>query len=124
MRRTTTLWVSGIVVACITVLSMSMRHNDKRSPAVEAIGQLYKTDMQRLDSFLAQYPKYFYDSNHAVRKAKYHELAWRLKRIEGIFAYLHTATAYETFLKPPQFEPHESGPPFPYNWLIAGPFGI
>ena len=33
---------------------------------------LYKTDMQRLGSVLTHYPKYYYDSSHARRRAEMH----------------------------------------------------
>lgn len=96
---------------------------DKRSAATRTIAALYKTDMLRLDSFLAEYNKYFYDSGYTARQRKYEELAFNLKRIEGIFMYLHPTQAIESFFKPAQFEPGAEGLPFPDNWLIAGPFG-
>jgi cytochrome c peroxidase len=96
---------------------------DKRSTATRTIASLYKTDMLRLDSFLAAYPKYFYDSSHALRMQKYQELSFHLKRVEAFFTYLHPKEAIGSFFKTAQFEPHENDFPFPDNWLIAGPFG-
>jgi cytochrome c peroxidase len=73
---------------------------------------------------LMEYPKYFIDSAYSLRCNKFGQIAYQLKRVEALFTYLHPKTAYETFLKTPQFETRDVGPPFPDNWLILGPFGI
>lgn len=113
-----------VIIGTLAFISTALtRTPDKRSAAVRTIASLYKADMQTLDSFLAAYPKYFYDSGYSARLRKYQELAYHLKRIEAIFIYLHPKQAIETFFKPAQFEPGAEGFPIPDNWLIAGPFG-
>lgn len=122
MRKSflTAIAISGTLALVSIAFTKSA---DKKSAATRTIATLYKTDMLRLDSFLAEYPKYFYDSNYAARFLKYEELAFYLKRIEAVYTYLHPKKALESFFKTAQFEAHEKDFPFPDNWLIAGPFG-
>ena len=71
MLRTKSFLVPAVIALFVLVISMAVTRTDNKGKAVSAIAVLYKADVQRLDSFLAQYPKYFYDSSYAVRRAKY-----------------------------------------------------
>src|SRR5215212_5004388 len=124
MIRNRCFYLPVLLVLAVTVISMSLTTGNKRSKAVDGIAQLYRIELQRFDSMLTEYPKYFLDSAYSLRCNKFGQIAYQLKRVEALFAYLHPKTAYETFLKTPQFEAREVGPPFPDNWLILGPFGI
>lgn len=124
MIRNRCFYLPVLIVLAVTVISMSLTTGNKRSKAVDGIAKLYRTELHRFDSMLMEYPKYFLDSSYSIRCDKYGQIAYQLKRVEALFIYLHPKTAYETFLKTPQFEPRDVGPPFPDNWLILGPFGI
>ncbi|HEY0678299.1 MAG TPA: cytochrome c peroxidase [Chitinophagaceae bacterium] len=119
------LFIAVLMIVSVTIISTIIPNNSpKQSKAARAIANLYKANLLRLDSFMAEYPKYFYDSSYALRKQKYDELAWHIKKAEGLYAYLHPQQAFELFIKPARFEAHENCLPFPDNWLISGPFGI
>lgn len=122
MRKS--FFATTAIVGALAFMSTALiKGPDNRGAAVRSIASLYKTDMLRLDSFLAEYPKYFYDSSYSTRLRKYQELAFYLKRVEALYWYLHPQQAIESFFKPPQFEPGAELLPVPDNWLIAGPFG-
>jgi hypothetical protein len=59
------------------------------SEAVAKVGQIYISDVQRLDSTLKEYPKFFYDSSLEVRRAKLGILVWEYSKLEWLLAYLH-----------------------------------
>lgn len=124
MIRNRSFYLPALIVLAVTAISMSLTTGNKRSKAVDGIAQLYRVELQRFDSMLMEYPKYFNDSAYSLRCNKFGQIAYQLKRVEALFTYLHPKTAYETFLKTPQFEARDFGPPFPDNWLILGPFGI
>ena len=116
-----------LTLIVLLVAGSFMSFNKKKSEtsiAVELIGQLYQKEVMRFDSCLQQYPRYFYDSSYALRKAKFGELVCQFKKIEGFYVYFNPKQAYETFIKTAQFEARDFGPPFPDNWLWTGPFGI
>ncbi|MES2649896.1 MAG: cytochrome c peroxidase [Bacteroidota bacterium] len=109
----------------VSIISMSLTgKNEERVEVIATIGNWYKTEMQRFDSMLQEYPKYFYDSSYTTRLTKYEDLTRQLKRIEGLFIYFHPKLSHETFFLPARFEKRDFGPPFPDNWLWLGPFGI
>ena len=112
----------AIGVSIITMASKTKTSN--RSEAVTAVANLYLKEVQRFDSSLAAYPKYFPDSAYTVRKRKFEELTEQFKRMIGMFAYFHSKLAYETFLLTARLETRDFGPPLPDNWLWIGPFGI
>ncbi|MGB8193966.1 MAG: cytochrome c peroxidase [Chitinophagaceae bacterium] len=124
MFRYKSFFLLALTALSIALISMSLKKTSGRSKAVEGIVLLYNADIQRFDSLLQQYPKYYNDSSYELRRFKFRELTFQLKRIEGLFTYFHPDLAYQTLLKTPQFEARDFGPPFPDNWLIIGPFGI
>ena len=105
-------------------MTISWQNKSSRPALVSKIVTIYKSDMVRFDAMLKDYPRYYYDSSFEVRLRKFEDITRQLKRIEGLFTYFHPKLAYETFLVPARFEARDFGPPFPDNWLIAGPFGI
>jgi cytochrome c peroxidase len=114
----------AVVIICIATISMSLDKKTQRSKAVEMVAQLYANQMQQLDQFLKEYPRYFYDSSYEVRMSKYEELARKIKQIECLFYYYHPKLAFQKFFLAATRQKQEVGPPFPDSWIIAGPFGI
>lgn len=119
------LLVTGSIVLTVGMLSMSYTNKGiDHEKAVSAVAKWYKTEVLKFDSMLAVYPRYFLDSSYETRVARFEALTRQVKRIEGLFIYFHPKLAYETFFIPAQFKAQDFGPPFPDNWLFAGPFGI
>ncbi len=116
--------LSCFVIVAGTITMASNFKTSNRSKAVNAVANLYFKDLQRFDSSLEAYPKYFPDSSYDIRKRKFHELTEQFKRMTGLFTYFHPKLSYETFLLTARFEARDFGPPFPDNWLWIGPFGI
>ncbi|MDQ3278074.1 MAG: c-type cytochrome [Bacteroidota bacterium] len=125
MKQSKSFWLLSCVALSIAAFSLALTETrNNREEAVARIAAIYSDEMQRFDSALAAYPAYFMDSAYELRKARYQHLAYQFKKVECLFAYFHPKLTYETFLKTPQFEPRDFGPPFPDNWLFIGPFGI
>jgi cytochrome c peroxidase len=120
------LVVIATIAIVITTLSMSFKTKKPRlSEAVALVGQIYVSDIHRFDSSLREYPKFFFDSSQAVRLAKYNELIGWFKKMEWLYVYLHSKEAYQTFLRPFQFQKHDSiKSVLPDNWLFNGPIGL
>src|SRR6266498_727043 len=98
---------SFAIVAAIIIGSLSISQKSKKpnlSKAVALVGQVYISDVQRLDSTLKEFPKFFYDSSLEVRRAKLGNLVWEYSKLEWLLAYLHPKEAYQTFLEPFQFK--------------------
>ena len=125
MRPAKSFILISFFALLITMVLISGKTKDgERSKAVLLVGTIYQQEMKRLDSFLQQYPKYFYDSNQTSRRKIFDDLTRQVKRVEPLFTYYHPKLAAETFFAPPQFQKRDFGPPFPDNWVIVGPFGI
>ncbi|HEV7331189.1 MAG TPA: cytochrome c peroxidase [Flavisolibacter sp.] len=125
MRIQKSLGLISILMVLFGVLSLSLTKSAKqRTAAGEKIVKLYLEEMVRFDSALQAYPAYFLDSTYKLRKEKYQQLAYQFKRVECLFTYSHPELVYKSFLQTPQFQARDFGPPFPDNWLFAGPFGI
>jgi cytochrome c peroxidase len=117
----------SILVIAMAMLSMSTREKKKDlSDAVSRISKLYIRQAKSLDSFLQAYPKYFYDSSHAVREKKYEELSYYFKRASGVILYFEPEMYYEKLVAPFAFQKNDS-PGFygvlPDAWLFLGPIG-
>lgn len=112
----------GIVILfCAAVFR---RNGETKTSAAQQTGEIYRMEMQRLDSMLDVYPNYFMDSNYAARIRVYTNLARQFKRVELFFLYFYPEQAYATIWQPIQATNQPAGPPLPDNFLIAGPFGI
>ncbi|MEO5685512.1 MAG: cytochrome c peroxidase [Chitinophagaceae bacterium] len=116
-----------LLVASICFLSMSRSGKDKNlAPAVASINHLYLQNIRSLDSFMADYPNYFYDSSYSLREKKYEELAYYFKRAAGIMICLQPDLYYKKLVRPFQFE-KTTRPGFfsfvPDPWLFFGPIG-
>ena len=120
------LLVIAAIATLTTTVSMSFKtKKPKLSEAVAFVGQIYLSDIHRLDSSLKEYPKFFYDSTQALRVAKYEDLVTQFKKLEWLFVYLHPNLAYSTFLRPFQFQKRDSlRLLLPDNWLFNGPIGL
>jgi cytochrome c peroxidase len=120
--------IAIICTAVIIVSSLSMALKTKKPRLTEAIalvGQGYVSDMYSFDSSLKEYPKFFFDSSQAVRLDKYLDLVWRFKKVEWLLVYLHPKQAYQTFLRPFQFQRRDTvRTVLPDNWLFNGPIGL
>jgi len=87
------------------------RHNGgMRTSATKQAGEIYLTEMHRLDSMLAVYPNYFMDSNYAARIRVYTDLARQFKRVELFFLYFYPEKAYATIWQPIQATKQPAGP--------------
>lgn len=100
--------------------------NKSLAPAIQAITQLYEHRAHALDSFLENYPTYFYDSSHATRQKKYAELIYHYKRASGFLLYFEPDQYYEKLVSPFQFKKSArkglSGL-VPDHFLMTGPVG-
>ena len=125
MRPAKSFILVSFFAMLITIFLISGKTKDSdKSKAVLLVGSMYQKEMKILDSFLQQYPKYFYDSNYTSRRKVFDDLTRQVKRVEALFTYYHPQLAAETFFTPAQFQKRDFGPPFPDNWVIVGPFGI
>lgn len=125
MRFQKSFWLISILLTSLAIFSLSLTDTRRvKTAASQKIINLYLEDMARLDSALQAYPRYFLDSSYELRKEKYRQLAYQFKRVECLFTYAHPEIVYNSFLVTPRFQARDFGPPFPDNWLFAGPFGI
>lgn len=113
-----------LAIAILLCAAVFRHKGATKTSATKQAGEIYLTEMHRLDSMLAVYPNYFMDSNYAVRIRVYTDLARQFKRVELFFLYFYPEKAYATIWQPIQATMQPAGPPLPDNFLIAGPFGI
>ena len=109
---------------------MSMRwtnENNNIDGALSTIESIYGQQLKSLDSFLADYPKYFYDSSLETRIRKYEELVYRVKRNAGFIAYFEPDYYFDKIASPFQFDTSAGRKGrltgIPDKFLIAGPVG-
>jgi cytochrome c peroxidase len=96
------------------------------STAIAGVVQQYAGRERSLDSFLREYPRYFYDSSFATRERKYEELAYYFKRATSFFIYFEPDRYYRNLAGPFQFRPNRESGFFnglPDAWLFQGPIG-
>ena len=121
------LIVLSVMIAAVC-LSMGKRDRKKDlNSTVSRVSELSLQQLNSLDSFLAEYPKYFYDSSHPVRQKKYEELAYYFKRAINMVVYFEPSIYYEKLIGPFQFQKNEAKGLFsviPDNWIFTGPIGI
>jgi cytochrome c peroxidase len=115
------LGLAAVILFCAAIYR---NNNGMNKSAAQQAGEIYLSEMHRLDSMLAAYPNYFMDSNHAARLRVYTDLARQFKRVELFLLYFHPEKAYATIWQPIQATKQLVGPPIPDNFLIAGPVGI
>src|SRR4051812_41439401 len=103
LKQRSILLTAGIAIA-IAVVSMSLAPGlPDRSKAVSLVAAFYQHEIQKFDSALKVYPKYFPDSSYKIRREKYCALVRQYKQVEALFTYFHPKLAQETFLMLPQF---------------------
>lgn len=118
-----------ILLLALAIFSISMGSSEKKkdlSPTIQRISQLWMQQVKSLDSFLADYPKYFYDSSYAVRQRKYEELAYYFKRAANFLIYFDADHYYSNFVSPFQLQNNGGKGLFsivPDHWLFTGPIG-
>ena len=94
--------------------------------AVILVAKQYSDRAKSLDSFLRDYPRYFYDSCSATRERKYEELAYYFKRAASFVIYFEPSRYFQHLAGPFHFQPN--GKPGFFNgipdaWLFQGPIG-
>ena len=124
MKQTMTVL---IVIVSICLLSMgSWEKKPDAEPAVKEIGNLYAKQAASLDSFLAVYPSYFYDSSYETRERKYQELAYYFKRAANFIIYFDQSIYYNKLIGPFRLKRSERKGFFgivPDDWIFTGPIG-
>ena len=110
--------------------SMSMRwtnNNNNIDGALSNIESINSQQLNSLDSFLADYPKYFYDSSLETRIRKYEELVYLFKRSVAFIAYFEPDYYFKKITSPFQFDTSAGRKGrvavIPDKFLIAGPVG-
>ncbi len=102
------------------------KHPMDLATAVIQVAKQYSSRAKSLDSFLQDYPRYFYDSGFATRERKYEELAYYFKRATSFFIYFEPDRYYQKLAGPFHFQSN-SKPGFfkgiPDAWLFQGPIG-
>ena len=102
-------------------------NNNKIDGALSSIESIYGQQLNSLDSFLADYPKYFYDSSLETRIRKYEELVYRVKRSAGFIAYFEPDYYFKKIASPFQFDTSAGRKGrltgIPDKFLIGGPVG-
>lgn len=96
------------------------------SKVVATIAKEYSGRERSLDSFLLEYPRYFYDSGYATRERKYEELAYYFKRATSFLIYFQPDLYYRNLAGPFQFRHNDKSGFFngiPDAWLFQGPIG-
>jgi cytochrome c peroxidase len=96
------------------------------SGAVDRVRQSYLAREASLDSFLREYPRYFYDSAFEIRERKYEELAYYFKRAANFIIYFEPDRYYRDLSGPFHFQKNEQTGFFygiPDAWLFEGPIG-
>ncbi|MBS1565571.1 MAG: hypothetical protein JST39_14375, partial [Bacteroidetes bacterium] len=118
---------SFVAIAAITCIFISGTEKKKDvSGVVARISSLYLQREHSLDSFLADYPHYFYDSSFTVRERKYEDLAYYFKSGTSFVLYFEPGIYYGKLISPFQFAKNgQSGfmGVLPDGWLFQGPIG-
>jgi cytochrome c peroxidase len=101
--------------------------NIKDSNLVSRAAALCKAQTRTVDSFLQQYPHYFYDSGYSVRELKYEQLAYHLRTIAGFIIYINPEIYRQRLAGPFQFQKRNEIKGFlgimPDAFLFQGPLG-
>ncbi|MBC7848426.1 MAG: hypothetical protein H7Y31_01755 [Chitinophagaceae bacterium] len=117
----------SLIVIAIVCLSMQLNNREREiDTAVNRIAELQQKDIHSLDSFLKEYPRYFYDSSYKTRSEKYYQLTYYFKRASGAMIYAEPDKYYRDLVGPFQFERQKRAGFFsfiPDNWLFVGPIG-
>jgi len=118
-----------ILSVMLVAVSFGLSPAGKRkslSQAIRRIQQLYFEKAASLDSFLAVYPIYFYDSSYAVREKKYEELCFYFKQSAGFLSYYEPDLYTNELVGPFRFRKNEKKRFFSAiknDWLFQGPIG-
>ena len=111
----------------VGVLSLSTTGKQRSlSAAIGRIQRLYMKKAASLDSFLAAYPAYFYDSSYAIREKKYEELCFYFKQSAGFIFYFEPDLYTNELVGPFRFRQNEKKRFFSAiknAWLFQGPIG-
>ena len=111
----------------VGVLSLSTTGKHRSlSAAIGRIQRLYMKKAASLDSFLAAYPAYFYDSSYAIREKKYEELCFYFKQSAGFIFYFEPDLYTNELVGPFRFRQNEKKRFFSAiknAWLFQGPIG-
>jgi len=101
--------------------------NIKDSKLVSRAAALCQDQTRTLDSFLQQYPHYFYDSGYSIRELKYEQLAYHLRTIAGFIVYIDPDLYRQRLAGPFQFQKRNGIKGFfgimPDAFLFQGPLG-
>jgi cytochrome c peroxidase len=123
--RNITLLLSMMLVAGVLGLSTARKHKNL-SAAIGRIQRLYVKKTASLDSFLAAYPAYFYDSSYTIREKKFEELCFYFKQSAGFIAYFEPDLYTNELVGPFRFHKSEKKGFFSAiknDWLFQGPIG-
>jgi cytochrome c peroxidase len=114
-----------MLLAGVLGLSTTGKHKSL-SAAIGRIQRLYGKKMASLDSFLAAYPAYFYDSSYTIRERKYEELCFYFKQSAGFIFYFEPGLYTDELVGPFRFHKNEKRGFFSTiknAWLFQGPIG-
>jgi cytochrome c peroxidase len=118
-----------IPVLIITLVGLTASRMDKSKDLSRAISRIARISLYQagsLDSFLRDYPRYFYDSSAKTRQKKYRELCYSFRRSAAFILYFEPELYYSKLAGPFQFQKNDKEGFFkgiPDAWLFQGPIG-
>jgi cytochrome c peroxidase len=117
------LFLSGFIILLISTRPV----NSKDAGLVSRAAALCQTQTKTIDSFLHQYPQYYFDSGYSVRALKYEQLAYYFRTVAGFIVYIDPGIYHQRLAGPFQFQKRAGIKGFlgimPDAFLFQGPLG-
>ena len=118
-----TVFLVGFMLFLVATRPATIQH----ATWVLRAAALCEAQTRTLDSFLQQYPLYFFDSSYAVRELKYEQLAYYFRGATGFIVYFNPALYRQQLAGPFQFQQRNGIKGFfgmvPDAFLFQGPLG-